>query len=133
MRREAETEARHERVPLYERIYNVVRQIPAGKVATYGQIAAIVGSTGPRTVGYAMAALRADDVPWQRVINRQGKISARAGGGPDSRQRALLIEEGVLFDAQGRVSFQHSGWDGPDMDWLEDNGLYPATRPWVVR
>lgn len=66
-------------IPTYERIYEVVRLIPPGRVATYGQVASIVGNCTARMVGYAMAALPpGSDVPWQRVINAQGKISLRA-------------------------------------------------------
>ncbi len=62
--------------PIYHRIYLVVRQIPRGKVATYGQIAVIVGGCTARMVGYALSATpQQSDVPWQRVINAQGKIS----------------------------------------------------------
>ena len=114
---------------LYPNIYKVVKEIPPGRVATYGQIAAIVGSGTPRTVGYAMAALRLDDVPWQRVLNSQGRISQRTGGAEDSQQQQLLTEEGVLFDRLGRVDFEQVGWEGPDMGWLDDHGLFPAPRP----
>ena len=114
---------------LYPRIYKVVREIPPGRVATYGQVAAIVGSGTARTVGYAMSALRLDDVPWQRVLNSQGRISQRADGAEDSRQRQLLTEEGVLFDRLGRVDLDRVGWEGPDMGWLDDHGFFPAPRP----
>ena len=61
---------------VYDRVLEVVRQIPRGQVATYGQIAMIVGNCTPRMVGYCMASLDPDsDVPWQRVINAQGRIS----------------------------------------------------------
>lgn len=114
--------------PVYERIYAIVRKIPAGRVATYGQIAAIVGRCTPRMVGYAMAALPFDsDVPWQRVINRQGKISPRAGGSGGPRQRQLLEAEGVRFDPQTTsINFDEAGWPGPDWEWLEANGFNPA-------
>lgn len=114
--------------PVYERIYAVVRKIPAGQVATYGQIAAIVGKCTPRMVGYAMAALPFDtDVPWQRVINRQGKISLRAGGSGGALQRQLLGAEGVHFDLQkATINFDEVGWLGPDWEWLEANGFNPA-------
>ena len=114
--------------PVYERIYAVVCQIPAGQVATYGQIAAIVGQCTPRMVGYAMAALPFDtNVPWQRVINRQGKVSPRAGGSGGALQRQLLETEGIQFDSKkGRVDFNKVGWLGPDWDWLEANGFQPA-------
>ncbi len=113
--------------PIYERIYAVVRQIPAGKVSTYGQISAIVGGCTARMVGYAMAALPFDtDVPWQRVINRQGKISPRGTGAGSALQRQLLEAEGVSFDRKNRVDFEEVGWHGPDWDWLEINEFYPA-------
>ena len=118
--------------PPYERIYAVVRQIPAGKVATYGQIAGIVGSCTARMVGYAMAALPyGSDVPWQRVINRQGKISPRGAGNDSLHQQQLLEAEGVVFDRQGRVDFMAVGWSGPDWEWLELNGFNPAPLPWL--
>lgn len=98
---------------LYDRIYAVVRQIPRGQVATYGQIAAMVGQCGARTVGFAMASLPAGaGVPWQRVINSQGRVSDRRGGDGSVRQRQLLEDEGVHFDSQGRVDFYSAGWDG---------------------
>lgn len=98
---------------LYERIYAVVRQIPHGKVATYGQIAAIVGGCTARVVGYAMAALPVDaDVPWHRVINHEGKISERSRGDGGIRQRRILEAEGIRFDPQGRVHFNEVGWRG---------------------
>jgi methylated-DNA-protein-cysteine methyltransferase-like protein len=114
--------------PLYDRIYAVTRQIPLGKVSTYGQIATIVGrGCTARQVGYAMAALRSDNksVPWQRVINSRGEISLRAGEG-GARQRGLLEAEGVEFDPQGRTDFNLFGWEGPDWEWLEQNGFNPA-------
>ena len=97
--------------PLYQRIYAVVRQIPVGKVATYGQIARIVGDCTPRMVGYAMSATPKDSaVPWQRVINVQGKISPHGAGFGTELQRALLQEEGIVFDSQGRTDFDLFGW-----------------------
>ena len=112
--------------PVYERIYAVVQQIPAGRVATYGQVAHIVGRCTPRMVGYAMAALTPDaEVPWQRVINRLGKISPRAGGVGSALQRQLLEAEGVEFDAAGQVDFEQYGWAGPDWEWLDRHGFFP--------
>lgn len=100
--------------PLYEQIYAIVRQIPPGKVASYGQIAKIVGRCTPRMVGYAMSALRnrEDDVPWQRVINSQGKISVHGNGIGTAMQRQLLEDEGVVFDNKGQVDWAEFGWLG---------------------
>ncbi len=96
---------------LYQRIYNIVRQIPSGQVASYGQIAQITGCTA-REVGYAMAAVHEDDIPWQRVINSQGKISLRSGDGAEV-QRELLEQEGVRFNAKDKIDFDEFGWLGP--------------------
>lgn len=97
--------------PLYERIYAVVRQVPYGRVTTYGHIARVVGGCSAQMVGFAMAALRPDsDVPWQRVINAKGKISPRGGGPGAFLQRDILEEEGVEFDLDNRVDFEKFGW-----------------------
>jgi methylated-DNA-protein-cysteine methyltransferase-like protein len=77
-----------------------VRAIPRGRVATYGQVAAVLGVLrGARAVGWALRALdprRADDVPWHRVVGAGGRISLRAGAGP-LLQRRKLRAEGVRF------------------------------------
>jgi methylated-DNA-protein-cysteine methyltransferase-like protein len=106
-------------IPLYERIYHLVGLIPKGKVATYGQISRIVGRCTPRMVGYAMSALKSEhkDVPWQRVINSQGKISVHGDGIGSTLQHELLIAEGVQFDAHGKTNFNIFGWNGPEFDW----------------
>src|SRR5688572_21410910 len=107
---------------LFQRIYEVVRQIPPGCVATYGQVATVVGQqTTARQIGDAMAALRhyqpEPPVPWQRVINAQGQVST----GP--RQQHLLEQEGVLFNAKGVTDLQRFGWRGPESVWAEANGF----------
>ncbi len=103
----------------YERIYNVVRQIPVGKVATYGQIAKIVDRCTARMVGYAMSALPSNiDVPWQRVINHRGEISPRSHGDGNLRQRKLLEAEGIQFDRRGRIDLKESRWAGPDTKFI---------------
>jgi len=109
---------------LYERIYEVVRQVPLGRVATYGQIAAIVGPPcEARTVGYAMAALRWREpnppVPWQRVINAQGKVSTK---GHDQQQ--ILESEGIVFDERGHTDLSRFGWEGPDPEWAKVHGFH---------
>jgi len=103
-------------VPLYKRIYALVRQVPPGKVVAYGQIARIVGGCSARMVGYAMSALRdnttTEDLPWYRVINRQGKISLTGEG--YAIQRKLLEEEGVRFDEQNHIDWDTFGWLGDE-------------------
>lgn len=102
-----------------ERIYSVIRQVPAGKVTTYGQVSKIVGTVSARQVGYALAAVREHmNVPWQRVVNCQGKVSL-----PGSDQQRLLEAEGVAFNAQGKIDLKRFGWSGPEDDWLEANGF----------
>ena len=97
----------------YDRYYDVVRGIPRGRVTTYGTVAALANREGrARQVGYAMSALPVDsDVPWHRVVNARGEISARSGRSPGGRiQRALLEEEGVAFDDRGRIDLDLYGW-----------------------
>ena len=96
----------------YRRIYREVRRIPKGKVATYGQIAALAGiPRQPRQVGYALYALRrGSDVPWHRVINAKGEVSARSTPGTEGLQRAVLESEGVVFDTRGRVDLGRYRW-----------------------
>lgn len=85
-----------------ERVYEIVRQIPAGKVMTYGQLAIILGEGyTARTVGYVMHAA-GDDVPWQRVINSQGKCSTGRLTIPMNLQQELLEAEGIVFDNNGK-------------------------------
>src|SRR5512144_507282 len=104
----------------YEQVWTLVRQIPSGKVASYGQIAMMIPppvgvdfdsykAFSPRWVGGAMAACP-DGVPWQRVINSQGKISARPGA---ERQRELLEEEGIEF-VKDKIDLKKYGWKGPN-------------------
>jgi methylated-DNA-protein-cysteine methyltransferase-like protein len=96
----------------YGRIYAVVRRIPRGRVASYGQIARLLGMPGrARQVGYALSALRDERVPWHRVLNAAGRVSPRAVPGADDVQRRLLEREGVRFDAAGRVPLQRYGWE----------------------
>ena len=96
----------------YARIYAVVRNIPRGRVATYGQVAALAGLMGhARQVGYALNSLpHGSDVPWHRVINAKGAISIRSHPDYCKLQRALLEAEGLLFDSNGRISLEHFGW-----------------------
>lgn len=111
------------RMPLYERIYQVVQHVPYGKVSTYGDIATIVGGgCDARTVGYALNELpkeRADSVPWQRIINKEGSISTRG-----LLQRQLLAAEGIAFDLRDRVILAHFRWTGPTPEWAAAHGFH---------
>jgi len=113
-----------------ERVWEIVRQIPPGRVTSYGQIAGMIPppegmnprsyeTFAPRWVGGAMAACP-QDVPWQRVINSQGKVSLGDGA---EKQRQLLRAEGVEFNASGKVDFKKYGWLGPEESWLRQRGL----------
>ncbi len=114
---------------VYQKMLMVVREIPPGQVATYGQIAWIVGAASPRMAGYALGGLSEEtDVPWQRVVNRSGGISPRGDPLATDRQRKRLIEEGIQFQPDGRIDLDRYGWAGPDPDWLE---AHDFTRlPW---
>ena len=97
----------------YARIYDWVRRVPEGKVATYGQVAGLVGRCSARQVGYAMAALQDDaGVPWHRIINSQGRISLRTGSEGHHLQRILLEAESIDFAADGSIDLAQYRWDG---------------------
>ncbi len=108
---------------LYERIYEVVRQVPKGKVATYGEIARAVGMPrGARQVGYAMAALGRGaprpDVPWHRIVNAKGESSI------GEEQVTRLHEEGVVFGPDGRIDLRAFGWATAGGDDFGEEGLF---------
>jgi methylated-DNA-protein-cysteine methyltransferase-like protein len=95
----------------YRRIYDIVRRIPRGRVATYGQVAALAGiPRHARQVGYALSSLDDDRVPWHRVVNAKGEISLRSEPRWDEFQRRRLEREGVVFDARGRLSLKRFRW-----------------------
>jgi methylated-DNA-protein-cysteine methyltransferase-like protein len=107
-----------DRDAFHAEVWDLVRRIPAGRVSTYGRIAALASppvgmdpaayrAFGARWVGGALAHCP-DDVPWWRVINAQGRVSAREGA---ARQRRLLEGEGVTFDARGRVDLEKLLWE----------------------
>lgn len=99
----------------WDRIYDVVLRIPRGRVATYGQVAALAGlPRHARQVGYALHALpESTKVPWHRVINAKGEVSARSTPGWDRLQLALLRRERVL-GANGRVDLDRFRWEPDD-------------------
>jgi len=123
----------------FERVYRLVRQVPHGKVTSYGAIARMLGHPrAARTVGWALHSLpssvspseelppsvppsggdeRGGDVPWHRVINSQGRISTSCREHSANLQRTLLEAEGIQFDERGYVDWDRFGWIG--LPWPE--------------
>lgn len=94
-----------------DRVYEIVKQIPVGKVMTYGQIAEILGEGyTPRTVGYVMHSADTQNVPWQRVINSQGACSTGKMTLPVNLQQKILEDEGIRFDAKNRCDLKNYLW-----------------------
>lgn len=94
-----------------ERVYEIVRRIPPGRVMTYGQIAEMLGEGyTARTVGYAMHAANEETTPWQRVINSQGACSTGRVILPPDKQQRMLEAEGVEFNARGRCDLNRYRW-----------------------
>ena len=124
-------------MPFYKIVWEIVRQIPTGIVATYGQIAAMIPAPtgvepddydklGARWVGDAMNAVsRVDEptIPWHRVINGKGGISLPENSKSAALQRARLRAENVLLDGDERVDLDEFGWEGPDAQWIARHGL----------
>ena len=100
----------------YDAVYTLVRDIPRGRVMTYGQIATILGAPrAARAVGYALRALEeGSDVPWQRVINSKGGVSARGDDQRPSLQYELLDEEGVQFGTNDTCDLAIYRWEPED-------------------
>ena len=108
----------------YEQVYAVVRRIPRGRVTSYGRVAEMLGRPyAARAVGYALGALRQQPdrvaVPWQRVVNSQGRISLPAGAG-GSRQAQLLRAEGVAVDGDLRIDLSVYLWEGLHLVEIDD-------------
>ncbi len=106
----------------YQRIYDVVKQIPIGTVLTYGQVAQLAGLDGKaRLVGYALFRVEIEtDIPWQRVVNAKGEISysiARCGG--DYLQKTLLEQEGIEFNQGNRIDLKKYRWQ-PPFGWFHE-------------
>ena len=99
------------RESFYRRVYALVSQVPEGRVVTYGQVAAALGDRRQaRTVGWAMRVCPAH-VPWHRVVNAKGRISIRPLHRGFNPQRALLEDEGVVFDDNDCIDLDRFGWD----------------------
>ena len=89
----------------HQQVYRLVRAIPRGEVRSYGEIARALGAVQvARHVGFALAALRDESIPWHRVINSRGRISFPVGSERFETQRTLLRAEGLSVDDEGRVS-----------------------------
>jgi methylated-DNA-protein-cysteine methyltransferase related protein len=107
--------ASRRRESTWDRYYAIIRRIPRGRVATYGQVARLAGRPQhARQVGYALYALPAGSLlPWHRVINAAGRLSVgRVVPGGDLRQRFLLEREGVVFGGDGRIALARFAWNG---------------------
>ncbi len=103
-----------------ERVYWLTRQIPAGTVATYGQIATYAGSPrAARAVGNLMKASlkNEEEVPWHRVINSQGRISSKGDVERAELQRRLLVAEGVAFGEDDRCDLETVEWEPEEIFW----------------
>ncbi len=113
--------------PLYrERVYSIVRQIPVGRVMTYGQIAIVLGEGyTARTIGYVMHGSD-EGVPWQRVINSHGKCSTGRLTIPLNLQQELLEAEGVVFSASGKCDLGTFQWfaEGFEPDEVDQIALF---------
>lgn len=128
------------------RVFQVVRHIPRGKVSTYGQVARLIGA--PRSARYVGYALRANpepgtdpsSIPCHRVVFKDGRMATAFAFGGEGVQRAMLEEEGVAFDDEGRVVMDDHLWNGipgsvsddgiplgppPDFDWERELAEHP--------
>jgi methylated-DNA-protein-cysteine methyltransferase related protein len=138
--------AKHPEMEGFNRtVWSIVRQVPHGKVTTYGQIASMIPAPtevepedyeklSPRWVGQAMNAVSAADsgnIPWWRVINAKGGISLASETRAGQQQRIRLKREGVAFNEKEEVDFAIVGWDGPGEDWLQEHKLL-APRPLIT-
>ena len=122
----------------FDQVYRLVRQIPPGKVTSYGAIARMLGNPhAARTVGWALHSLppsvpssggeeRGGDVPWHRVINSQGRISTSCQEHGANLQRTLLEAEGIEFDEHGYTDWDRFGWNG--LPWPEVEELITSRQ-----
>lgn len=99
---------------LEQKVYDIVASIPAGKVATYGQVAELAGISGAaQEVGSIMSHVRPElKLPCHRVVNKTGVLSPDYAFGGQEQQRSLLEQEGVRFLNNGRINMEYSQWGG---------------------
>ena len=99
-----------EEYSLYEHFYDLISQIPKGKISTYGDIAKMADCRSARAVGFALNQLpEGSEIPWQRVINSQGKVSTRKNSEGHSVQQCILEEEGIVFE-NGKIDLNKYRW-----------------------
>jgi methylated-DNA-protein-cysteine methyltransferase-like protein len=111
----------HLEIPYREKVFAIVRAIPAGRVMTYGQIAAILGEGyTARTVGYVMHSASAENVPWQRVVNSSGGCSTAKFTIPFDLQQKLLEQEGVKFSAKAKCKLEDYLWSAEGFEADEE-------------
>lgn len=104
-------------------IFNLVNEVPKGKISSYGMIASLLPGIGPRQVGSALGKLgEGSKTPWHRILQSSGKIADRVGA---ERQRRRLEREGVAFRNNGAVDFAAHRWDGPSPSWIAANERDP--------
>ncbi len=118
--------------PFQHRVLRIVRTVPSGRVTTYGVVATLAGSPrAARAVGQTLRTCvhDSDGVPWQRVINGQGRISCKGDTMRVTRQRDLLEAEGVVFDTDGRVDWDVVLWDHSDAPTFFDEPLPAGIVP----
>ena len=98
----------------YQRARDIIKKVPQGKVATYGQVAALAGNhRAARQIAWVLhSSSPKDNLPWHRIINTQGRISLRPGWGYE-RQKALLQREGIVFDPNDRIDLTKYLWNLP--------------------
>jgi len=99
------------------RVKHAIKSIPAGKVATYGQIASIAGNhRAARQVAWILhSSSTKDNLPWHRVINRKGEISLSPGEGFE-KQKQMLVNEGIVFDHKNRINLKQFLWNPEEED-----------------
>jgi methylated-DNA-protein-cysteine methyltransferase-like protein len=107
------TDRDSEHLSLTEQIKELIRQIPRGMVATYGQIAAMAGNplAARQVVRILHSSSKKDRLPWHRVINSKGRISLEPGFGYEE-QKSLLLKEGVRFDESDKINLERFLWKG---------------------
>jgi len=113
-----------------EQVYALVRRVPKGWIVSYGGVAALLGRPrAARAVGRALFELpEGHDVPWWRVVNRNGEISIKGVLHGPARQRALLEKEGVKFDRAGRIDWETFGWRADDLPRTADGAIDLTAR-----